>query len=126
MHLVRTAATILALALCSGGAAASSAGPASYCGMAARTLERAAWADDDRYQDGLQFERSGDVRAALKAYRNAAENGNGLASRKLGDIYGTGRGPVERDYETSLRWYQLTQHDCLSVPKPFIYTGIRR
>ena len=126
MHVVRTAAAILALALSSGAATASSVESESYCGMAERTLERAAWADDDRYQDGLQFERNGDLRAALKAYRNAAENGNGLAFRKLGDIYGTGKGPVERDYETSLKWYHLTQHECLPVPKPFIYTGIRR
>ena len=80
-----------------------------------------------RYQEGLRLERRGEVKAALDAYRFAADGGHGMAQRKLGDIYGTGRDGVERDYETSLRWYHRARDQGIDIPnKPFVYPGVRR
>ncbi len=78
------------------------------------------------YQQGLRLEHRGDVKGAVEAYRLAADGGHGMAQRKLGDIYGTGKDGVERDYETSLRWYWRTQEQGIDIPKPFIYPGVRR
>ncbi len=78
------------------------------------------------YQQGLRLEHRGDVKGAVEAYRFAADSGHGMAQRKLGDIYGTGKDGIERDYETSLRWYWKTQEQGLEVPKPFVYPGVRR
>ncbi len=80
-----------------------------------------------RYQEGLKLERRGHLRAAVEAYREAADEGHGMAQRKLGDIYGTGKGGVRRDYEDSLRWYSKTREQGIEIPnKPFIYPGVRR
>lgn len=79
-----------------------------------------------RYADGVELERRGDTQGALTAYLAAGESGNGLAQRRLGDIYGTGKPFVERDYETSLRWYDLARKQGVDVPKPFTYPGVRQ
>jgi len=72
------------------------------------------------------LERRGEWAAAMKAYQNSAENGYGPAQKKLGDIYGTGNSSVQRDYETSLRWYQRAREQGIEIPKPFTYPGVRR
>ena len=83
--------------------------------------------NEARYQEGLNLERRGDLRAAVDAYREAADSGHGMAQRKLGDIYGTGKDGVERDYESSLRWYTRTRDQGIDIPnKPFVYSGVRR
>jgi len=80
-----------------------------------------------RYREGRLLERRGDLPAAVEAYRDAGQNGDGMAQRKLGDIYGTGKGAVARDYETSLRWYRRMQDQGIEIPnKPFVYSGVRR
>ncbi len=79
-----------------------------------------------RYDVGVALERAGHMTAALQAYREAAESGHGLAQKRLGDIYGTGAGPVERDYVTSLRWYQRAREQGVDIPQPFSYPGVRR
>ena len=79
-----------------------------------------------RYDVGVALERAGHVTAAMQAYREAAESGHGLAQKRLGDIYGTGYGPVERDYVTSLRWYQRAREQGVDIPQPFSYPGVRR
>lgn len=78
-----------------------------------------------RYQEGLVLERRGEFRAAVIAYREAGASGHGMAQRKLGDIYGTGKEGVDRDYETSLKWYVRTQAQGIEIPKPFVYNGYR-
>ena len=79
-----------------------------------------------RYDVGVALERAGHLPAAMQAYREAAESGHGLAQKRLGDIYGTGYGPVERDYVTSLRWYQRARDQGVDIPLPFSYPGVRR
>ena len=79
------------------------------------------------YLSGLELERRGDLRAAMEMYKEAAENNNRFAQRKLGDIYGTGNSFVKRDYQTSLKWYQRAQTDGLEIPnRPFSFPGVRR
>jgi TPR repeat protein len=76
---------------------------------------------------GLELERRGDLRAAMEMYKEAAESNNRFAQRKLGDIYGTGNAAVERDYQTSLKWYRRAQTDGLDIPnRPFTFPGVRR
>ncbi|MFH1043828.1 MAG: hypothetical protein V1796_01925 [Pseudomonadota bacterium] len=79
-----------------------------------------------RYREGVELERSGDPRAAITAYHEAGESGHGPAQKKLGDLYGTGNDVVERDYETSLRWYDRARKQGIEIPKPFTYPGVRR
>jgi TPR repeat protein len=80
-----------------------------------------------RYQDGLRLERGGDLHAAVNAYLAAAVSGHGMAQRKLGDIYGTGKGGIERDYMASLKWYERSQEQGIEIlNKPFVYPGVRR
>ena len=79
-----------------------------------------------RYHEGVELERRGDLRAAFKAYSQAGESGNGPAQKKLGDLYGTGNEVVERDYETSLRWYDRARAQGIEIRKPFTYPGVRR
>jgi TPR repeat protein len=79
-----------------------------------------------RYREASNKERQGDMQGAFKAYQEAAEGGHGPAQKKLGDLYGTGNAVVERDYETSLRWYTKAREQGIRVPKPFSYPGVRR
>jgi TPR repeat protein len=83
------------------------------------------WLAAARYSDGRMLERSGQWDAAMEAYLEAAVGGHGPAQKKLGDIYGNGQG-VQRDYETSLRWYQRAREQGEEIPLPFTYPGVRR
>jgi TPR repeat protein len=77
-----------------------------------------------RFREGLDLARAHAGRAALIAFHEAADSGHGMAQRKLGDLYGTGYDEVERDYETSLRWYQQARNQGIEIPnKPFLYRG---
>jgi TPR repeat protein len=33
---------------------------------------------------------------------------------------------VNRDYETSLRWYQRAREQGVEIPLPYAYPGVRR
>jgi len=79
-----------------------------------------------RYRDAVELEQRGDMQAAVTAYHQAAESGHGPAQKKLGDFYGTGNEVVERDYETSLRWYERARQQGIEPRKPFAYPGVRR
>jgi TPR repeat protein len=79
-----------------------------------------------RYGDGQKLERSGDWAGAMQAYLDAAEQGHGPAQKRLGDIYGSGQGDVQRDYDTSLRWYKRAQEQGEQIPLPFSYPGVRQ
>lgn len=80
---------------------------------------------EERYQHGLQAERSGDMGVAMVAYQAAAEAGHGLAQKRLGDIYNTGNEIVRRDYETALRWYQKAREQGIKIPRPLTHTPTR-
>jgi len=71
-----------------------------------------------RYQEGLSMERRGDQQGAFAAFLAAGEAGNGLAQRKLGQIYDTGNKVVRRDYETALKWYQKAREQGVPIDKP--------
>jgi len=71
-----------------------------------------------RYREGLALERKGDHAGAFKAFMEAGEAGNGLAQRRLGEIYDAGSPVVKRDYQTSLKWYQKAREQGVEIPKP--------
>ena len=74
-------------------------------------------------QEGIKFERDGDLQAAMTAYLAAGESGNGMAQKRLGDIYNTGNAAVRRDYETALKWYQKARAQGVEIPKPITNPG---
>jgi pilus assembly protein FimV len=71
-----------------------------------------------RYREGQALERKGDDQGALKAYLEAGEAGYGVAQRKLGQIYDKGNTAVQRDYQTSLQWYQKAREQGVEIDKP--------
>jgi FimV-like protein len=75
------------------------------------------------FEEGIKFERDGDLQSALTAYLVAAEAGNGPAQKRLGDIYNTGNAIVQRDYETALKWYQKARAQGVEIPKPITNPG---
>jgi len=79
-----------------------------------------------RYGDARELEQKGDWAGAMQAYHDAAEQGHGPAQKRLGDIYGNGQGDVQRDYDTSLRWYKRAQEQGEQIPLPFTYPGVRQ
>jgi TPR repeat protein len=105
-------ASLLLAALLAAGSAASGQ-PADEAGSPG------SFTADLRYREGLALERRGDDRGAFKAFLDAGEGGHGLAQRKLGEIYDKG-GPVERDYEVSLQWYQKARAQGVAIPKTFV------
>jgi FimV-like protein len=76
-----------------------------------------------RFEEGSKLERNGDFQAAMTAYLAAGEAGNGLAQKRLGDIYNTGNSIVRRDYETALKWYQKARAQGVEIPKPITNPG---
>jgi TPR repeat protein len=71
-----------------------------------------------KYREGQALERKGDDAGALKAYLEAGEAGHGLAQRRLGQIYDKGNTVVQRDYQTSLKWYQKAREQGVEIDKP--------
>ncbi|MBS0335595.1 MAG: hypothetical protein JSS40_02035 [Proteobacteria bacterium] len=80
---------------------------------------------EERYQQGLQADRNGDLKGALAAFTAAAEAGHGPSQKRLGDIYNTGNEIVRRDYETALRWYQKAREQGIQIPKPLTHAPTR-
>jgi FimV-like protein len=76
-----------------------------------------------RYREGLAMERRGDHRGALVAFLEAGEAGNGLAQRKLGQIYDKGNAATPRDYQASLKWYQKAREQGVEIDKPLPRMG---
>ena len=81
-------------------------------------LPQAAEVAAKRYRDGLGMERRGDHQGAFAAFLEAGEAGNGLAQRKLGQIYDRGNAAVPRDYQASLKWYQKAREQGVEIDKP--------
>jgi TPR repeat protein len=59
--------------------------------------------------------------AAFRAYLEAGEGGYGLAQRKLGELYDNGDG-VQRDYQSSLKWYQKAREQGVPIPAPTVHS----
>ena len=73
------------------------------------------------FREGENLERRRDLRGAFDAYLAAGEAGDGLAQKKLGDLYSAGNRVVERDYESALRWYHKARAQGIEIPAPFTY-----
>jgi pilus assembly protein FimV len=71
-----------------------------------------------RYREGLALERRGDDQGALASFLEAGEAGNGMAQRKLGQIYDMGNTAVQRDYQSALKWYQKAREQGVEMDKP--------
>jgi TPR repeat protein len=95
--------------------------PAKPAAAAPAPLEAAA----KRYRDGLALERRGDLQGALAAFLEAGEAGNGMAQRRLGQIYDQGNAVVPRDYQTALKWYQKAREQGVEIDKPLQRTTPR-
>lgn len=78
-----------------------------------------------RHLEGLDAERAGNDHAALRAFQEAAESGYAPAQYKLGEIYDQGNSAVQRDYATSLGWYQKAREQGVPIPRPHTYPGGR-
>ena len=65
----------------------------------------AVYADD--YQDGVDAFDKKDFKAALKKLKPLAEKGHAKAQKKLGEMYGNGKG-VPQDYKEAFKWYRLS------------------
>ncbi len=78
-----------------------------------------------RHLEGLDAERIGDDHAALRAFHEAAEAGYAPAQYKLGEIYDQGNSAVQRDYATSLGWYQKAREQGLPIPRPHTFPSGR-
>lgn len=74
-----------------------------------------------RHHDGLMAEEAGDDRTALRAFTDAAHSGHGPAQLKLGELYDRGNAAIERDYATSLGWYQKARENGMPVAHPHVY-----
>ena len=95
--------------------------PAKPSAAAPAPLEAAA----KRYREGLALERRGDLQGAFAAFLDAGEAGNGMAQRKLGQIYDKGNAVVPRDYQTALKWYQKAREQGVDIEKPLQRTAPR-
>jgi len=71
-----------------------------------------------RYREAQALERNGDEQGAFRAYLESGEAGNGLAQRRLGQIYDKGNTAVPRDYQASLKWYQKAREQGVEIDKP--------
>ena len=78
-----------------------------------------------RFAQGIKAEQAGDDHAALRAFLDAGEAGHGPSQMKLGEIYDRGNAAVERDYATSLGWYQKARDQGMAVPKPHTFPSGR-
>ena len=62
-------------------------------------------------------EKGGRVAEAVRFYKQATAAGSGAAAKRLGDIYGKGAGDVSRDYQESLRYYEIARSRGVEVPR---------
>ena len=68
------------------------------------------------FQKASALEADGKENEAVKAYVNAARNGNCDAARRLGEIYNKGLLGTSRDYPESLKWYNAARVLGCEVP----------
>lgn len=68
------------------------------------------------HADGLAMERLHDDKGAFAAFLAAAEGGYPPSQRRLGEIYDHGNTAVPRDYEQSIRWYQMASDGGEDIP----------
>ena len=71
---------------------------------------------DRMFAEATDLERGGKGPEAVKMYMRAAREGNGKAAARLGEIYARGIPGVERDYASSLRWYNAARAMGEDVP----------
>ena len=69
------------------------------------------------YVEGRALQTRHDHAGAVAAYLQAAEAGYPPAQRRLGELYDHGTPAVPRDYQESLRWYELARNGGEDIPK---------
>ena len=75
-----------------------------------KDVRRKATEENDRMaQLGLAVsqENKGNMSAAIKWYRKAAENGDHLAQYRLGNFYDKGEGGVQQDKAEAVKWFRM-------------------
>jgi TPR repeat protein len=90
--------------------------PSKATGVAKQPLSKGQAAR--RYREGLDHQKARKDRAALNAFQEAAEAGNGLAQKRLAEIYDRGNSATKRDYETALHWYEKARAQGIELQKP--------
>ena len=70
----------------------------------------------DLFRRAADLESNGKIGDAVKLYTAAANANHGPSAKKLGDIFGGGKGDVGQDYTQSLRWYQKARQLGETVP----------
>lgn len=68
------------------------------------------------HQKGLAMERRKDDKGAFTAFMAAAAIGYPPSQRRLGEIYDHGNAAVPRNYEQSIRWYQMAEDGGAYIP----------
>jgi serine/threonine-protein kinase len=70
----------------------------------AATNEEPAKSASTLFADARALESSGKMKEALRMYKKAADAGNGLAAKRVGDILSKGEGGLQRDYGEALKY----------------------
>ena len=78
-----------------------------------------------KYEEALALEKRGDGMGAFHSFLAAGEAGHGLAQRRLGEIYDDRHGPVQRDYETALKWFEKARAQGVPIPTPPVQAPVR-
>lgn len=68
------------------------------------------------HADGLAMQRKHDDKGAFTAFLAAAKDGYPPSQRRLGEIYDHGNAAVPRNYEESIRWYQMAHDNGEEIP----------
>jgi serine/threonine-protein kinase len=97
-------------------AAADAAAKAAAQNAAQNAPAPAAAAPGATFADARALEAQGNLRAAVRAYKNAANAGNGPAAKRLYEILSKGQGDVGRDYAESLKWHGKAKERGEAVP----------
>lgn len=98
-------------------AAKAAVTPAPAAPAAAVPAAPAAAVPGATYADARALETQGNLRAAVRAYKNAANAGSGPAAKRLYEILSKGQGEVGRDYAESLKWHGRAKERGEAVPE---------
>ncbi len=67
--------------------------------------------------DARGLEAQGQMKAAVKLYKQSVAAGSGEAAKRLSNIYGKGEGGIARDYAESIKWTEEARKRGIDIPK---------